>query len=146
MQDIPAESQEALRRIVFCGKLVLCVTVIIHVVFLCDMPGRKKSSRQKKTAGSAAGSTSVHPKEELHARFPPLYRGQSIPIIGIANWNAVHIRVLLLYSFDGVFLRETWRQRREKYATGKRTSKNSVIGKKNKIILLWLLGSFLQVL
>ena len=30
---------------------------------------------------------------------------------------------------------------REKYATGKRTSKNSVICKKNKIILLWLLGS-----
>ena len=37
-------------------------------------------------------------------------------------------------------------KRREKYATGKRTSKNSVICKKNKIILLWLLGSFLQVL
>ena len=33
-------------------------------------------------------------------------------------------------------------KRREKYATGKRTSKNSVISKKNKIILPWLLGSF----
>ena len=37
-------------------------------------------------------------------------------------------------------------KRREKYATGKRTSKNSVISKKNKIILLWLLGSFQQVI
>ena len=33
-------------------------------------------------------------------------------------------------------------KRREKYATGKRTSKNSVISKKNKIILTWLLVSF----
>ena len=68
MHETPAKSQEALRRIVFRGKLVQCVTVI-HVVFLCDMPGRKKSSRQKKTAGSAAGSTSAHPKEELHAEM-----------------------------------------------------------------------------
>ena len=96
MHETPAKSQEALRRIVFCGKLVLvqCVTVI-HVVFLCDMPGRKKSSMQKKTAGSAAGCTSAHPKEELHpemrsfcrfqVRFAPLSRGRSIGIIGIAN-------------------------------------------------------------
>ena len=68
MHEIPAKSQEALRRIVFCGKLVQCVTVI-HVVFLCNIPGRKKSSRQKKTVGSAAGSTSAHPKEELHAEM-----------------------------------------------------------------------------
>ena len=33
-------------------------------------------------------------------------------------------------------------KRREKYVTGKRTSKNSVISKKNKIILPWRLGSF----
>ena len=81
------------------------------------MPGRKKSSRQKKTAGSAAGSTSAHPKEELHAemrsfcrfqvRFAPLSHGRSIRIIGIANKHAVHIRVHLLYSFDGELLRET---------------------------------------
>ena len=64
----PAKFQKALHRIVFRRKLVQCVTVI-QVVFLCDMSGRKKSSRQKKTVGSAAGSTSAHPKEELHAEM-----------------------------------------------------------------------------
>ena len=68
MHETPAESQEALRGIVFRGKLVQCVTVI-HLVLLCDMLDRKKSARQKKTAGSAAGSTSAHPKEELHAEM-----------------------------------------------------------------------------
>ena len=36
-------------------------------------------------------------------------------------------------------------KRREKYATGKRTSKKSVICKKNKITLLWVQGSFLSI-
>ena len=58
MHETPVKSQEVLRRIVFRGKLVQCVTVI-HVVFLCNMLGKKKSSMQKKTAGSAAGSTSA---------------------------------------------------------------------------------------
>ena len=93
MHETPAKSQEALRRIVFCGKLAQCVTDSRTISL--RFPGRKTSSRQKKTAGSAAGSTSAHPKEELHAemrsfcrfqvRFAPLSRGRSIRIIGIAN-------------------------------------------------------------
>ena len=64
MHETPAESQEALCRIVFRGHLVQCVT-LISLRYACQ----EKSSMQKKTAGSAAGSTSAHPKEELHAEM-----------------------------------------------------------------------------
>ena len=114
------------------------------------MPGRKKSSRQKKTGGSAAGSTSAHPKEELHAemrsfcrfqvRFAPLPRGRSIRIhvIRIANYNSMQFisAFICFIALMESFYAKPRGKRREKYATGKRTSKNTVISKKNKIILL----------
>ena len=59
MHESPSESEDDLCRIVFRRKLV------------CDMPSIKKSSRQKKTTctGTAVGSTSAHPKGELHTEM-----------------------------------------------------------------------------
>ena len=64
MQETSVESQEALRRIEFRGKLVQCVTVIS---LRCAR--QVKVFQAEETARSAAGSTSAHPKEELQAEM-----------------------------------------------------------------------------